>query len=386
MARASKLLKDSLTNMMSLQQSKAPLLSDEIPPKFSAENEVHFYGSVPVYRSIYAQRDWFATFENILKNSVGNFELPSRMLYDGPGMAQQWIRDAGQRTQHIEAQDAFQQFVAWRLADILRIWQPSTTICLVALGVGDSKKLRYLLNRIFYSRPHQTVQLIPYDISFDMIADSLAECERDGLADVIAQANGQILGINDDFSRLTDYRQLLAPAHARFFCLLGNTLGNEREERDVLEPIYSCMSGEDRLLLEVQLGEQNVQPTEALQAALQKDKEFCAGPFIVCGVPADHIDLELTKEEVFLSDGSHYADSYKVTCRFKSDSTLTHRFLKEAYEIPEGLRVQTVLAKRYKTDALCSLFSQLGFRLVCEPATIQTGNRLFGYYCLGRDC
>ena len=146
------------------------------------------------------------------------------------------------------------------------------------------------------------------------------------------------------------------------------------------------MSGEDRLLLEVQLGEQNVQPTEALQAALQKDKEFCAGPFIVCGVPADHIDLELTKEEVFLSDGSHYADSYKVTCRFKSDSTLTHRFLKEAYEIPEGLRVQTVLAKRYKTDALCSLFSQLGFRLVCEPATIQTGNRLFGYYCLGRDC
>jgi Histidine-specific methyltransferase, SAM-dependent len=307
------------------------------------------------------------------------------MLYDGPGMAQQWLRNAGQRIQHYEACDAFQQFVGSRLSDILRIWQQSTTISLVALGIGDSKKARYLLSRIFYSRPHQTIRFIPYDISFDMIADSLAECQRDGLVDVISRANGQILGINDEFLQLRDYRQLMTPAGAQFFCLLGNTLGNEREERRLLEPVYDCMSGEDRLLVEVQLGEQNLQPIEALQAAIQTDKEFYAGPLIVYGAPADNIELQLTREEVFLSDGTHYADSYNATCRFKRSTTLKHPLLKEAHDIPEGRQIQTLTAKRYKADAMASLFSELGFGLACEPLTVETGNRLFGYYCLGKN-
>jgi hypothetical protein len=145
---------------MSLRQTTALLHSNQNAPKPSIKNEVYFCGPVPVYRSRAAQLDWFATFDNILKNSVGNFELPPRMLYDGPGMAQQWLRNAGQRIQHNEACDAFRQFVGSRLSDILRIWQQSTTISLVALGIGDSKKARYLLSRIFYSRPHQTIRSI----------------------------------------------------------------------------------------------------------------------------------------------------------------------------------------------------------------------------------
>jgi hypothetical protein len=41
--------------------------------------------------------------------------------------------------------------------------------------------------------------------------------------------------------------------------------------------------------------------------------------------------------------------------------------------------------KRYKADAMASLFSELGFGLACEPLTVETGNRLFGYYCLGKN-
>jgi len=31
------------------------------------------------------------------------------------------------------------------------------------------------------------------------------------------------------------------------------------------------------------------------------------------------------------------------------------------------------------------LFSELSFGLACEPLTVETGNRFFGYYCLGRN-
>jgi len=355
------------------------------PPKHLAVCELIFAGTVPVYRGIHSRLDWFTTFENILENSVGDFEIPARMLCYGPGMAQQWLRNAGQRTQHLQQRDAFHQFLGASLADILSTGQQSNALCLVALGAGDFKKVRCLLDGIFYSRPQQTIQFIPYDISFDMMSDSLAEVQRAGLADAITRANGQILGINDEFSRLPDYRHLMTLAHTRFFCLLGNTLGNEHEERTLLEPIYSCMSGEDRLLVEVQLVEENPPPTESVQAAIQNDKEFLAGPFVVCGVPTNDIDLELTKQEAFLSDGSHYANLYKVTCRFKSGTTLVHPILTKAYEMPKGRNVQTLLVKKYKADALCSLFSQLGFRLVCKPVTIETENRLFGYFCLARE-
>ena len=119
---------------MSLRQTTALLHSNQNAPKPSVKNEVHFCGPVSVYRSKAAQLEWFATFDSILKNSVGKFELPSRML--------------------------------------------------------------------------------------------------------------------------------------------------------------------------VQLGEQNLQPIDALQASIRTDKEFYAGPLIVCGAPADNIELQLTREQVFLSDGN----------------------------------------------------------------------------------
>jgi hypothetical protein len=126
---------------MSLRQTTALLHSNQNAPKPSIKNEVYFCGPVPVYRSRAAQLDWFATFDNILKNSVGNFELPPRMLYDGPGMAQQWLRNAGQRIQHNEACDAFRQFVGSRLSDIC-VFGSSRRRYLWSLSVSVIRKRR----------------------------------------------------------------------------------------------------------------------------------------------------------------------------------------------------------------------------------------------------
>jgi hypothetical protein len=356
----------------------------EIRPKFLVKGEPGSKKGVPIYRGM-NDRQWFATFENIIKRGAEKFALPSSMLYYGPDMAGRWLKDVSQRPAHIEKRDAFQQFLRGSTSDFLNLGQRSDTICLVALGIGDLKNITRLLNRLLNLCPQQRVQFIAYDISFDMLAASLAQLEREGSRDVISRINGRIVGINDEFSRLSNYRRLMSSAHTRVFCLLGNTLGNEPDEQRMLEPIQSCMGCNDRLLIEVQLAEEDMQPTEAIRLAIQQDKEFYAGPFLICGASPKAIDLELTKEEALLSDGSHYASSYKLSCLFNSDTNLTHPFFKEAYQMPKGRTVQTLLVKKYKADGICRVFSKLGFRLLSQPVTIRTDHRLFGYFWLARE-
>jgi hypothetical protein len=144
------------------------------------------------------------------------------------------------------------------------------------------------------------------------------------------------------------------------------------------------MREDDRLLLEVQLLEDQPIALHEMEAAVAEDLEFYAGPFIVCGVDSTAVGIRIESEERF-QDGQRLATCYSILCEFQRNQTARHIALDRDYDFFEGRRVSTYLVKKYDLNALASYLKSRGFTHALEPVAIPSGKRRFGYFCVARS-
>jgi hypothetical protein len=338
------------------------------------------FETVPIYRSLDSDReDWFLTFDTLLKEQMRarSPQLPSRLLYYGPGLAQRWLDDADDSVANSAQRAAFEKFLAGTLARV----PFGGEVAVVDLGVGGFDKAKRLLS-------HQSLQrcsskYVAYDISFDMMAEALSRSRAEGLLANLRRKGGDIIGINDDFRRLKHYAHLVADAKTRLFCLLGNTLGNEWAEEETLECIREGMQPDDRLLVEVQLQEEVPIPLADLETALARDVEFYGGPFIVCGVEPSALQVRIETSEQCSDGGVRLATCYWISCEFQRAATARHVALRgKEYRFRGGQRINTYLVKKYDFQTLQSFLTDKGFVHALPPVAIEEEGRKFGYFCL----
>lgn len=125
---------------------------------------------------------------------------------------------------------------------------------LIDLGVGDGVESHIILSHLVSDNAEMSrICCSLIDFSYHMLKAAVNNIEEANTENERYRDNVELFGINGDIRNLYLYRAALKrTSGSRLFSLLGGTLGNYLE-RDLLEPIRKEMSGEDFLLLGVDL-------------------------------------------------------------------------------------------------------------------------------------
>jgi hypothetical protein len=316
-------------------------------------------GIIPIYRDPTEPLDWFAEVTHNL-DSVRPMLNP-RLPYFGPGLASLWIRLC-QSTKYVQEMNA--EF-SGHMNKLLRM-SAGSSINVIDLGIGDFNKGRIVLEKLIRRRVR--VNYVPVDVSYEMIVIALNR--HGGDRSLLARLNdtGSIWAINSTFANLPKFRSVL-PKTKNLFLLLGNTLGNEMDESDMLAQIARVMNPDDELLVEVQLLEDHPPTTETLTDAFQEKKFFYGAPFFALGYREDDVDVWVSEDSE--PRGSLPVDAWTVTVNatLKHEHEIHHPGLPRRVRIGPKPKVGIQIIRTYRHELPVELFEHAGLAVTDSVST-----------------
>jgi Histidine-specific methyltransferase, SAM-dependent/TIR domain len=216
-------------------------------------------------------------------------------------------------------------------------------IDLISLGPGDGKKDVVMLKALAKVFKASDLYYYPFDVNPSMISHAMTATRgvRPSLEDIQVKAILADFDSLPEFSGIYQYRK--AP---NVLSLLGNTLGNQPEDRGFLEQVYDqAMSVGDLLLLEVRRVSESNLLTEA-------NKEFDFGPLELLGIKFDPKKLRYKTE---------------TTERYRSvpnSKTIMAIYEKMHYEKKDHKNVKLALIREYDPGALEATCKEIGFSVL----------------------
>jgi hypothetical protein len=334
-------------------------------------------GIIPIYRDPTEPLDWFA--EMVYSLNTARPMLNPRLPYFGPGLASLWIR-VGQSTDYVQEMNA--QF-GGHMSNLLDI-EAGTSLNVVDLGIGDFEKGRIILEKLL--RRGARVTYIPVDVSYEMIVIALNR--HAGERSLITRLNktDSIWSINSTFENLPNFQSVL-PNTRTLFLLLGNTLGNELDESDMLTQIARVMKKDDELLVEVQLLEDSPPSLKKLTEDFQQKKFFYGAPFFALGYRDEDIDVSVGEDSEQHSRLSVDAWTIVVNADLKSEHEIYHPGLARRIRIPRKRRVVIQMIRTYRGELPADIFTRAGLHVTRSVATVATDptERRFQYIIAKRS-
>ena len=251
---------------------------------------------IQIYSDAATSVDWFSQFANVF-GQQRTLSFNSQMLYTAPGGANLWCRMSSGDTKTTKAYlDAKAAFLAnyQQVADELRF----DCIDLIDLGVGDFKKGQLIIEYYLDDRKASRLNYFALDASYDMLRQAFGSSvsNRNSTLGRVDKA----IGLHSPFSSLFKYKFLFSGPGQNIFLLLGNTLGNVREEQTLWE-IKNGMYDRDILVTELQLIEPVPDTLDDITFDIQKTKYFYASPFTTVGCNLEEIDLWVEEDKDFLA-------------------------------------------------------------------------------------
>lgn len=344
------------------------------PPTALRPAHVQYYPSfqghtVAIYCDLNAPRDWFQEFGTAVRGARAF--LNSRMLYFGPGLADNWFRVNNDFDANRELHAAFMGQFLPLLSEI----HPEE-LRIVDLGVGDFKKGNEILQHYLGDRDLK-LDYFPLDISDEMLKKAADPKKWPAIDEVLKRA-GKVIALNTTFDELPKYSYLFqSSARAQtLFLLLGNTLGNELQEAETLSVIRDAMGDNDVLMAELQLAEDK--PFSGGEAANQNqpNKYFYTGPFEILSGDPDTIDLIVERKD------ERRAFTYEFYAQLRSPLSVRHPALPR-FSLPKGKKVGVYIVRKYRGAAeVEAMFVEAGFRIMRVRSTVASGPRDRLFCCL----
>jgi hypothetical protein len=359
---------------------------ERTPSPKPAEGGARLLG--PIFRPLDSKEDWHKRVFDSL-NQV-HPQIAPRSLYDGPGLARLWV----DWQSHFKAYDEETKQALAHVLDRFLDQMPRKLSCIVDLGVGDLIKGHEVL-RFARTRLAAEPRYVGVDASFQMLIDAIrVNGPNPGIAQTIGAAPDRICGINAGFDQLVKCRSQFPSGGESLFLLLGNTLGNEPDERQTLLNIVKAMSPGDHLLLDIQLCEDEVITADEIRHRLDTEPAlaFMRGPLMAFGVSPEKLAVEVRLR--MAGAGHWHARAYDVLLVPTEEIRITEWppnggdndrtvVLASHHHIP----VYTF--KRYELERVKSLMTSVGLRLVAEPLQhprdAQPQGRRYGYFLCRKD-
>lgn len=319
---------------------------------------------VPIYRDLEYASYWFTDFRNSVEHALPS--LDSRMLYYGPGLAQNWFRlcsdDETEQRSVAQLERACNEVLHGFRRDNLNV---------VDLGIGNFHKGSRVLQRQF-DEGTKTINFFAVDISYEMLLLSLRPDEqmtrRARMLRAVAKRGGKAIGINAPFDKLARYSHLFMPPSANLFLLLGNTLGNELSEIQTLAAVAGCMGNDDRLLADVQLVEEELDSAEEICEREQDVRYYYGGPLLAVHCTWDDMALFVRRDDDESLARGIKAVTYKLGVTMKRSLRVTHPgFGASPVEIPRA-EICTFIVRKYHEDQIDTIFNEAG--LIVERAHV----------------
>jgi hypothetical protein len=250
--------------------------------------------------------------------------------------------------------------------------QGNECLNVIDLGIGDFEKGHIVLDYLLRAPNVRTINYFPLDVSYEMLVLALRTRPDHYAAKTLqaVQGIGTITAINATFSQLDHYRHLFTPPSQNVFLLLGNTLGNEKEEAQTLAHIRAGMSDGDLLVTEVQLIEEEPPSLNEDNESIQKHKEFYTGPFRALGYDPRHIELSVRTNPAADETRGIPAVTYEVVCRLRKPLSAQHpAFMNERIFVPADEVICVYLIRLYREGALEGFLEHAGFQIVKSRIT-----------------
>jgi hypothetical protein len=248
----------------------------------------------------------------------------------------------------------------------------------IDLGVGDFVKGTSIMRKLLARDAPGCIKYIALDASYEMLTTSLGRAK---VLNELLERDGHVIGINALFDDLDGFQHLFAEPGRNVFLLLGNTLGNELDEKAVLDAIGRSMKDGDILITELQLQEAQPIPLPAMAATANESREFFTGPFVAVGYPREDISITVRCDELNHPERANGIWGYDYLCKLHRDRDVRLLGRSDPVRLRAG-EVLVYLVRKYGLNSLDSHFDHAGLRIVrrIESPPIGKYGRRFGYF------